>query len=153
MLARATGTKFLHVPFKGTAPALAALLAGQVDFQVADVSAMPQVKAGKLRALAITSEKRSPLVPGVPTMAEAGIPNFVVPSIFAILGPAGMPRSVVNVINGELNRALGTEELREKLAAQGFEPYGGTPEQLAEYLALETKRYSQVIRDVGVKLD
>ncbi len=153
MLARATGTKFLHVPFKGTAPAMVALLAGQVDFQAADVSAMPQVKAGKLRALAVTSEKRSNLVPGVPTMAESGVPDFVVPSIFAILGPANVPRDIVASINAHLNRFLGTEEMRKSLAAQGFEPHGGTPAELAGYLNLEVKRYSQIVREVGVKID
>jgi tripartite-type tricarboxylate transporter receptor subunit TctC len=153
MLAQATGTKFLHVPFKGTAPAMVALLAGQVDFQVADVSAMPQVRAGKLRALAVTSQKRSALVPGVPTMAESGVPDFVVPSIFAILGPAGIPRDLVAFMNVQINRSLATDEMRRLLANQGFEPDGGTPEELVEYLNLEVNRYARVVREVGVKLD
>lgn len=154
MLAKAGGVKFVHVPYKGIGPATTALLAGQVDFEVADPgTVMSFVRAGRLRALSITSRKRSVLVPGVPTMTESGIPNFEIAQDFGIWGPAGMPRSIVDNINGQLNKLLAVEEVRQSLLALGVEPEGGTPEELAQSVALEVKRYSQLVRDLGVKVD
>src|SRR5258708_2440255 len=111
MLASMTGTKFVHVPFKGTAPALVALLGAQVDFQIADVAAIPHVRAGKLRALAVTTARRSALVPEIPTVAESGVPGFDVPSATGILAPAGTPTDVVAKINASINRARSLREL------------------------------------------
>jgi tripartite-type tricarboxylate transporter receptor subunit TctC len=153
MLASMTGTKFVHVPFKGTAPALVALLGGQVDFQIADVAAIPHVRAGKLRALAVTTAKRSALVPEIPTIAESGVPGFDVPSATGILAPAGTPREVVAKINAAINRALATEEVRQRLNAQGFEPAPATPEEFGAFLASEVRKYARVIQEAGVRLD
>jgi tripartite-type tricarboxylate transporter receptor subunit TctC len=153
MLARATGSKFLHVPYKGMAPAIVALVAGEVNFLVSDVAVMPQVRAGKARALAVTSPRQSVLVPGVPTMAESGIPGLAMVAYIAVLGPAGMPRDIVATLNTQINRALANNDVRQKLLAQGFEPFGTTPEEVGNLLATETQRLGQVIRDIGIKLD
>ena len=153
MLASMTGTKFVHVPFKGTAPALVALLGGQVDFQIADVAAIPYVRAGKLRALAVTTARPSALVPGVPSVAESGVPGFDVPSATGILAPAGTPREVVAKINSAINRALATGEVRQRLNAQGFEPAPATPEEFAAFLASEVRKYARVIQEAGVRID
>ena len=153
MLASMTGTKFVHVPFKGTAPALVALLGGQVDFQIADVAAIPHMRAGKLRALAVTTARPSALVPGVPSVAESGVPGFDVPSATGILAPAGTPREVVAKINSAINRALATGEVRQRLNAQGFEPAPATPEEFAAFLASEVRKYARVIQEAGVRID
>ncbi len=153
MLASMTGTKFVHVPFKGTAPALIALLGAQVDFQIADVAAIPHVRAGKLRALAVTTARPSALVPGVPTVAESGVPGFDVPSATGILAPAGTPRDVVGKINAAINRALAIEEVRRRLNAQGFEPAPATPEEFGAFLASEVRKYAKIIREAGVRID
>jgi tripartite-type tricarboxylate transporter receptor subunit TctC len=153
MLASMTGTKFVHVPFKGTAPALVALLGGQVDFQIADVAAIPHVRAGKLRALAVTTARSSALVPGVPSIAESGVPGFDVPSATGILAPTGTPREIVANINATINRALATGEVRQRLNAQGFEPAPATPEEFGAFLASEVRKYARVIQEAGVRID
>ena len=153
MLASMTGTKFVHVPFKGTAPALVALLGGQVDFQIADVAAIPHVRAGKLRALAVTTARPSALVPGVPSVAESGVPGFDVPSATGILAPAGTPREIVARINAAINRALATGEVRQRLNAQGFEAAPATPEEFAAFLASEVRKYARIIQEAGVRID
>jgi tripartite-type tricarboxylate transporter receptor subunit TctC len=153
MLASMTGTKFVHVPFKGTAPALVALLAGQVDFQIADVAAIPHVRAGKLRALAVTTARPSALVPGVPSVAESGVPGFDVPSATGILAPAGTPREIVAKINAAINRALAADDVRQRLNAQGFEPAPATPEEFAVFLASEVQKYARIIQEAGVRID
>jgi tripartite-type tricarboxylate transporter receptor subunit TctC len=153
MLARATGIKFLHIPYKGMAPAIVALVAGEVNFLVSDVAVMPQVRAGKVRALAVTSPRPSVLVPGVPTMGESGGPNLNLVAYIAVIGPAGMPRDVVATLNAQINRAVANPDARQRLLAQGFEPYSTTPEELGSLLTAETQRLTQVIRESGVKLE
>ena len=153
MLASMTGTKFVHVPFKGTAPALVALLGGQVDFQIADVAAIPHVRAGKLRALAVTTARPSALVPGVPSIAESGVPGFDVPSATGILAPAGTPREIVARINAAINSALATGDVRQRLNAQGFEAAPATPEEFAAFLASEVRKYARIIQEAGVRID
>lgn len=153
VLARGTGTKFLHVPYKGLGPAMAALVAGEINFVVADVTVMPQVRAGKVRALAVTTPKQTAVAPGVPTMAESGVPGMVMPSYIAVLGPPGIPRDIVNAINTDINRAVDNAEVRKKLFGLGFEPAGGTPEELAKMLSEEVQRLSPIIREAGLKLD
>jgi tripartite-type tricarboxylate transporter receptor subunit TctC len=153
MFARAAGVRMVHVPFKGMAPALVALVAGEVDLAFADVAVMPQVRNGRLWALAVTTARPSPLVPGVPTLGEAGVAGVEVPSVTGFIAPAGTPRETVAFVNASMGRALASSELRERLSALGFEPYASTSEEFGAFLAAEVRRYAQVIRDSGIRAD
>ena len=153
MFSRAAGIRIVHVPFKGMAPALLALVAGEVDLTFADVAVMPQVRSSRLRALAVTTAKRSPLVPGVPTLGEAGVAGVEIPSVAGFIAPAGTPRETVAFINASMGKALASDELRERLIALGFEPFESSPEAFGAFLAAEVRRYAQVIRDAGIKAD
>ncbi len=153
MFARASGIVITHVPFKGMQPALIALLGGEVDLAFADVAVMPQVKSGRLKALAVTTAQASPLVPGVPTLAEAGVAGVDIPSVTGFIAPAGTPREVVAFVNASMGRALAANDLRQRLEGLGFEPYASTPEEFNTFLAAEVRRYAQVIRDAGIRVD
>jgi len=153
IVAQSTGVKFLHVPFKGSAPATTALLAGQVDFSMADASAIPHLESGKMRGLAVTTASASPLFRGVPTIAEAAVPGFEYPLTVGIAAPAGTPREMILKINGALNRALANEEVRRRLNAVGFEAAPTTADQFDEFLAAEVRKYTRIVKDIGLKLD
>jgi len=153
MFARASGIQITHVPFKGMQPALLALISGEVDLTFADIAAMPQVKSGRLKALAVTTTRPSPLVPGVPTLAEAGVAGVEIPSVAGFIAPAGTPRDIVAFINASMGRALASNDLRQRLTGLGFEPFASTPEEFGAFLATEVRRYAQVIRDSGIKVD
>jgi len=153
MFARATGVRMVHVPFKGMQPALVSLLAGEVDLTFADVAVMPLVRSGKLRALAVTTAKPSPLVPGVPTLGEAGVAGVEIPSVAGFIAPARTPRETVAFINASMGKALASNDLRERLIAIGFEPFDSKPEEFAAFLAAEVQRYAGVIRDAGIRID
>jgi len=153
IIARAAGVTFTHVPFKGVGPALVALLGNQVDFMIADVAVVPQIREGRLRALALTTARPSPLVPGVPSMVEAGMPGVDLPSGLALFAPAGTPAAVVARINAAMNRALEDPEVRQKFAVQGFEIQTGTPEELGRMMAREIERYGQVVRQTVISID
>jgi tripartite-type tricarboxylate transporter receptor subunit TctC len=143
----------VHVPFKGMAPALVALIAGEVDLAFADVAVMPQVRSGRLRALAVTTAQPSPLVPGVPTLAEVGVAGVEIPSVTGFLAPAGTPRDTVAFINASMSKALASSDLRERLVGLGFEPFESSPEEFGAFLAAEVRRYAEVIRDAGIRID
>ena len=145
------GVKLLHVPYKGGSQALNDLLAGQIPLMFDTMSAVQSVKAGKLKALAITSDTRSPLLPGVPTVAEAGLPGYKTSSWNGIMAPAGTPRDVVVKLNAEINKALSSPDVQKSLAADGSETRGGTPEEFARFIADETQRWGKLIRDAGIK--
>ena len=146
-----TGTNIVHVPYKGGGPALVDTLSGQVDMSFPTLSAvLPHVKAGKLKALAVTSAKRSSLLPEVPTMQEAGVTGFEFQQWLAILAPAGTPQPVVARLNGALNAALGSKEVAEKFAQQGFEPFATSPEESRKFLANEVQRYARLIKARGI---
>ena len=149
-----TGVDMLHVPFKGAAPAMQALLAGDTQLMFDNLaSAMPQVKAGKLKALAVTTAHRSPLVPELPTMAEAGVPGFDISTWFGLLAPAGTPRDIIAKWNTDVTRLLNSPEMRERLAAQGAEAAPTTPEQFAAFIASEIPKYARIVKASGAKID
>jgi tripartite-type tricarboxylate transporter receptor subunit TctC len=147
-----TKIKMVHVPYKGSGLALLGLISGQVDVLVMAVpAAASQVEAGKARALAVVSEKRATPLPSVPTAKEAGFENFVVDIWYGILAPAGTPQNIVGRFNTELNKALASPDLKEKLIAAGIQPTGGTADHFASFIRSETSRYAKVIKDAGIK--
>ena len=146
------GVKMNHVPYKGTGPALTDTLAGQTNvFFSSPANAMPHVKAGKLRAIAVTTAKRIPALPDVPTVAEAGVPGYDVILWHGLIGPKGLPRAVVDRINGEVNKSLKLKETAEQLQNDGVAPAGGTPEQFAAQIKKEIGIWRKVATDAGVK--
>lgn len=146
-----TGTKGLHVPYKGGAPAMTDLLGGQVDATFMNINTgLGNIKGGKLRALAITSEKRSPLLPDVPTLEESGIKNVTVYSWQAFAGPKGLPADVKAKLNSAIVAGLNDPAVKQKLLDLGFEVVGNTPEQFTAFQAKEFARWKQVIDKGGI---
>jgi len=142
----------VHVPYKGAGPVMPDLIGGHVPMFFSGMPpAMPHVKAGKLRALAVTSTTRSPAAPNVPTMAEAGVPDFVFTNWFAYFVPAGTPAGVISTLNAEINRALKLEDVKTRLATVGLETVGTTPEELAKFVRSESDKFAQLIRQSGAK--
>ena len=148
------GVKMQHIPYKGRAQAVPDLLGGRITMMFDNMpSALPLVKAGEIRALAVTSATRSPAAPNVPTLAESGLPQFEATSWFALLGPAGMPRDVQLRINAETARVLALPDVKEKLATLGLDPAPGTPEALAALIQAETAKWARVVKESGAKAD
>jgi tripartite-type tricarboxylate transporter receptor subunit TctC len=148
-----TKTFIVHVPYRGGGPALVDTLSGQVDMSFPTLSAaVPHVKAGQLKALAVTGATRSDLLPDVPTIKEAGV-DFVFVQWLAILAPAGTPKEIVAKLNSSLNAALASPQVRQKFEEQGFEPFIKSPEETGEFLAGEVKRYAALIKSRGIKLE
>lgn len=143
---------FVHVPFKGSSPALVALISGEVDMGTMAVpGAIPIIRANKVRPLAVLSENRVPALPDVPNMKESGVDDFVVPIWYGLLAPAGTPREIVNRLNSEIHKALNSPDLIQRLAGSGVEPLISTPEKFADFIKSETIRYAKVIKDAGIK--
>lgn len=143
-----------HVPYKGSSPALTGLMGGEVDLMF-DVfsTAAPLVQTGKLRALAITSNKRSAQFPDVPTMAEAGVSGFAAGTWFGVLAPAGTNKKIIDKLNAEVNAGLGDQEIRNTLASQGADIRGGTPKEFANFFADEFQKMGTLVKTAGVKVD
>ncbi|EJE48373.1 hypothetical protein PMI14_07198 [Acidovorax sp. CF316] len=142
--------KMLHVPYRGSAPAVTDLLGGQVDSMFDNTpSALPHVQAGKLRAIAITSAQRSPLLPDVPTLAESGYAGFDVQSWFGLAAPTGTPRPVVEQLNAALNKVLAQPEVRSRLQELAATPDSGTPDKMRSFAAAEIKRWREVVKASG----
>lgn len=148
----AAGIDAVHVPFKGSGPAMAALLGAQVDYTFADVAAIPMFTTGKLRALAVTTRQRSAFLPDVPTMMEAGL-AYETSNWSALLAPAGTPREIVARINASVQVALRLPEVRQRFNAQGFEPVGMAPDALEAHLNAEVAKYAKAIADSGARVD
>jgi tripartite-type tricarboxylate transporter receptor subunit TctC len=154
MFKDSTGTFILHVPYRGGGPALLDTLSGQVDMSFPTLSAaLPHVKAGTLRALAVTDTSRSGLLPDVPTLQEAGVKDFQFTQWLALLAPVNTPRPIVTRLNGALREALNTKEMREKFEAQAFVPFITTPEEAGKFIAAEAARLSRVIKARGITAD
>ena len=150
----AAGVQVTHIAYKGTGPAIADLIGGQVQSAIGTMASLEQhVKAGKLRALGVTTPKRSPAMPNVPTVAEAGLPGFEVPLWYSILAPAGTPKEIVARLSSEVARALAVPETRERLTAQGFDVNYLNPEQMSELIRNDIARWQKSIKDIGLKLD
>jgi tripartite-type tricarboxylate transporter receptor subunit TctC len=148
------GIDIVHVPYKGSGPAVTDLLGGQVDLMFDSItSAKPHVQAGKLRALGVTSSRRSQALPNVPTIAEAGLKGYDVSPWFAVFVPAKTPKPVIDRLHTEITKALKMADIQERFATIGAEPIGGTPEQLAVHLKRETDRWSAIIRERNIKAD
>ena len=154
LLGRKTGMPLAHVPFKGPQQAMTETLAGRVPITIAGVSnALPHLKSGKLVALAVTGAKRSPLVPDVPTFAEAGVAGVDVTLWFAMLAPAGTPPDVLARLNTELNAALASPAVAERLGKLGFDPLPGPPAALADTIRREEPVYAGIVKEAGIKVE
>jgi tripartite-type tricarboxylate transporter receptor subunit TctC len=149
-----TGTRIVHIPYKGTAPSLAAVMGGEVEFSIANVPAiLAHVKSGRLRALAVAGAKRSSLMPEVPTMKEAGVDGVEVPVWYALLAPAGTPPESVKALADATHKAAFSAELKPRLEAEGAEPVGNTPEEFSGFLRNEVAKYAEAIRISGAKAE
>ena len=148
------GVRMVHIPYKGLAPALADLLSGEVQLMFSSmVAIIPHIRTGRLRALAVTGKKRSPLLPEVPTLDESGLRGYEAGSWYGILAPAGTPPQIVALLNAEIVRALQQPEISERLAAEGAEPIGGTPAQFAAHIEAELARVKKILRDGAVRME
>jgi len=149
-----TGTDILHIPYKGGGPAIADLMGGQVDmiFDTA-ASAMPHVRSGKLRALAIATPKRHPDFPDLPTFAEQGLPDYSINSWYSLHAPAGTPREIVMKVHAEVVASLKSQDVIDRLRALNADPGGMPPDEFATFVKSELDRYSQVIKKAGIKLE
>ena len=147
MLKTATGIDMVHVPFKGGAPAMAALLASQLDVYIATVpTIVPMVQGGRIRAIAVSSARRSAALPDTPTIAESGLPGFDTTSWFCVVGPAGLPRAITARLNAEIVKILGTAEVRERMVAAGVNIETGTPDELRAFVHAEIQKLRQSVR-------
>jgi tripartite-type tricarboxylate transporter receptor subunit TctC len=149
-----TGTNIVHVPFKGTAPSLTAVMGGDVEMTFANIPAILQhVKAGRLRPLALTGEQRSELLPDVPTMKEAGLADGAVGVWYGVLAPAATPRAVIDTLSGAIMKIARMPDMKQRLLDQGAEPVGSTPEAFGKILREEVARWTEVVTAAGIKAD
>jgi len=149
-----TKVNLIHVPYKGTGPAVVDLLGGQVQMMISTMaSALPHAKAGKLRALGVTSAARSPAAPDIPTMIEAGVPGFEFSTWYAVLAPASTPKPVIQRLNAELTRISKLPEIAEKYSVQGLDPLSSTPEAFGDYLKTEVDKWGKVVKATGARAE
>ena len=154
MLAAQMGFTAQHIAYKGSAPGLVDLAAGQTQFMTDTINtALPYVKDGRLRAIAVTSAKRSSVLPEMPTFAESGMPGFDAAAWQGVVVPAGTPQDIVTRLNSELNRALADAGVRQRLAVQGADALGGTPAEYGAYIRAEMPRWAKAIKDSGAKAE
>lgn len=149
-----TGVNMVEIPYKSSAQAMTDLIAGQVSLNFPTLPAtMPHIKAGRLRALAVTSGTRSKAMPELPTMAEAGVATYEATNAYAIAAPAGTPRSIVSRLNGEVNATLKTSDVAEKMMSLGAEPLGGSSDDMARYIQEGLAKWKKLIASIGIQLD
>ncbi len=149
---RATGIDVIHVPYKGGGQATSDLVGGQVQMMFGPaVAILPLAQGGKIRALAVTSRKRSALVPDLPTMIESGVPDFEVSGWYGLAAPAGTPKDIIRKLNAATNNALAQRELVEQFRLQGYEPLGGTPEDMNALIKADVIRWTKIIRDAAIE--
>ena len=149
-----TGARWVHIPYKGSGIGLSALLSGEVSLYFANVpAAIRHVQAGKLRPIALSGSKRTAAAPGIPTVAESGLPGFAVTSWFGVAAPAKTPRAVVDRLNSEIVRALNAPDLRERMQGMGADPVGNTPEQYTAFVQNEIAKWGKVIKAAGIKAE
>jgi tripartite-type tricarboxylate transporter receptor subunit TctC len=149
-----TGVKMEHVPYKGSAPAMTDLISGQVSLMFDQiVTAMPHVQNGRLRALGVTTSRRSPIAPNLPTLAESGLPGYEITTWHGLLAPAGTPRETVARLAAEAAKALQAADVREKFASQGVDPVSSTPEQFAAFMKSELDKWGKVVKASGARID
>ena len=147
-----TGLKMVHVPYKGQGPALIDLMAGHVSLSMANMlSALPHVKNGRLRAIGVTGAKRASIAPGIPTIAEAGVPGYEVVQWFGVLAPARTPRDIIARLHAGVVRAVQDPAIRERFSSDGAETVGSTPEEFAAVIRADLSKWSKVIKDAGIK--
>lgn len=152
MFASQAGVRLTHVPYRGGSPAMADVIGGQIQMLFSTIlQSSPHIKAGKLRALAVTTRTRSRALPDVPTMVESGMPNYVVAGWYGVLAPVKTPRPVIDRLNREIVRILHLPEVVERLAADGSEPVGSTPEEFGAHIRAEIARWRKVIEDAGIR--
>ena len=147
------GISVIHIPYKGTSPALTALVGGQVDFMIADIAASTLIKGGKLKALALTTSKRFPQFEGIPTLAELGYPNLNITNWSGILAPANTPTAIINKINADIVFALNDPDVQNRYRTQDLESASSSPKYFSDFIASETQKYSKAIKDAGVNVD
>jgi tripartite-type tricarboxylate transporter receptor subunit TctC len=146
--------KSVHIPYKGTGPALTDTMSGQTQFLFGSIAAaMPIVKQGRLRAIAVTTAKRIPALPDIPTIAESGVKDYDVILWHGLIAPRGLPRPIVDRVNSELNKALKAKDMEEKLAADGVSSAGGTPEQFGAIIKRDIEMWRGVVQRAGVKAE
>jgi tripartite-type tricarboxylate transporter receptor subunit TctC len=154
LLKMMSGINIVHVPYKGTGPAIIDAVAGHVEVIFSGIAAiLPQVKAGKLRALGVTKAQRSAILPQVPTIAESGLPGYEITSWHGVLAPAGTPQVVALRVHEGIAKALGNADVRERFASQGAEPVGLTPEAFAKFLKADIAKIAKLIKTAGIKAD
>ncbi|MDH5535703.1 MAG: tripartite tricarboxylate transporter substrate binding protein [Betaproteobacteria bacterium] len=154
MFKKLTKLDMVHIPYKGSALITPALIGGHVDVVFSDLPVMlPHVKAGKVRALAVTGDKPTPLVPGVPTVAESGVPGLVFISWWGVLAPTGTPEPIISRLNAEIGRILALNDVKERFAGLGVDTIPSTPQAFASFIKTEVEKYAALIKDVGIKAD
>jgi len=154
LFARMTGTKLVHVPYKGGGPAAIALMSGEISMILGEpATIVPHLQSGKMRALAVTGAKRALALPELPTIAEAGVPGYEATSWNGMLAPAGTPAEIIKRLNADFNRIIATPEMKKRMIDNGYEPVGGAPEKLGELIHAEIAKWAPVVKAAGVQVD
>jgi tripartite-type tricarboxylate transporter receptor subunit TctC len=154
LLKTSTGIDVVHIPYKGSVPGITALLAGEVSLMFANLTDIgSQIRAGKVKPLAVTTLQRAPLLPAVPTMVEAGVPDFEITSWFGLLAPAGTPAPIVAQLNAEMVKVLARADVKDTLGAQGLQVRSSTPEQFAAHIKSEIARFTRIANAAGIKAE